>query len=174
MPIIIDRNNIVVCGHTRLKAAKKLKMKEVPCIRADDLTDEQICAFRLADNKVSESSIWDFDKLDDELGNIFDLDMSRFGFAQLKNGSGEPDSEGEENAEDDGYYGDERERTSDAYNLDDFDEKRAAGFYQMPTLQRCTHVPDELIGFNYAKTSDRKDVGIHFFIDDYQFERLWT
>ena len=84
VPIIVDRKNVVVCGHTRLKAAKKLKMKEVPCIRADDLTDEQIRAFRLADNKVSESSVWDFDKLDDELGNIFDLDMSRFGFNLVK------------------------------------------------------------------------------------------
>lgn len=174
VPIIIDRNNIVVCGHTRLKAAKKLKMKEVPCIRANDLTDEQICAFRLADNKVSESSIWDFDKLDDELGNIFDLDMSRFGFALLKNGSGEPDSKGEENAEDDGYYGDARERTSDAYNLEDFDTSRSDGFYEMPVIEPVDFMPDDLIGFNYVLSTERRDAGVHFFIDDYQFERIWN
>ena len=54
VPIIIDKNNVVVCGHTRVKASKKLGMTEVPCIVADDLNEEQIKAFRLADNKVSE------------------------------------------------------------------------------------------------------------------------
>lgn len=79
-PIIIDRNNTIVCGHTRLLAAKKLKLKEVPCIIADDLTEEQIKAFRLADNKVSEFAEWDFDLLNGELDNILDIDMSDFGF----------------------------------------------------------------------------------------------
>ena len=59
VPIIIDKNNTIVAGHTRLKAAKKLGMETVPCIIADDLTEEQINAFRLADNKVSEFSSWD-------------------------------------------------------------------------------------------------------------------
>lgn len=61
VPIIIDKNNVIVAGHTRLKAAKKLGLKQVPCLRADDLTDEQIKAFRLADNKVAELSTWDID-----------------------------------------------------------------------------------------------------------------
>lgn len=78
--VVIDRHNVVVCGHTRLKAAKKLKLKTVPCIRADALTDEQIRAYRLADNKVGEDSEWDIDLLDEELADIFDLDMGRFGF----------------------------------------------------------------------------------------------
>lgn len=80
VPIVIDKNNVVVCGHTRLKAAKKLKMDEVPCIRADDLTEEQIKAYRLADNKVGEDSQWDLDLLDEELGDIFEIDMEEFGF----------------------------------------------------------------------------------------------
>lgn len=54
VPIVIDKNNIIVCGHTRFKAALKLGLETVPCIVADDLSDEQIKAFRLADNKVSE------------------------------------------------------------------------------------------------------------------------
>ena len=54
VPIVIDKNNVIVAGHTRYKAAKKLGFLRVPCIIADDLTDEQIKAFRLADNKVSE------------------------------------------------------------------------------------------------------------------------
>ena len=60
IPIIVDKNNIIVAGHTRLKAAKKLGLKEVPIIIADDLTDEQIKAFRLADNKVSEIAEWGY------------------------------------------------------------------------------------------------------------------
>lgn len=59
VPIVIDKNNVIVCGHTRYKAAYALGIEEVPCIIADDLTDQQIKAYRLADNKVSEVSKWD-------------------------------------------------------------------------------------------------------------------
>ena len=65
---------------TRYKAANKLRLEEVPCIIADDLTDEQIKAFRLADNKVGELADWDFDKLDIELDGITDIEMEQFGF----------------------------------------------------------------------------------------------
>lgn len=84
VPIIIDRNNTIVAGHTRYKAAKKLGLSEVPCIIADDLTDEQIKAFRLADNKVAEKAEWDFDLLSDELDDLFDFDMSVFGFEEIE------------------------------------------------------------------------------------------
>ena len=70
VPIIIDKNNEIIAGHTRLKASIKLGLKEVPCIIADDLTEEQVKAFRLADNKVSDYSIWDNKKLLQELSNI--------------------------------------------------------------------------------------------------------
>ena len=60
VPIIIDRENVIVAGHTRYLAAQKLELQKVPCIVADDLTPNQIKAFRLADNKVSEFSGWDF------------------------------------------------------------------------------------------------------------------
>ena len=80
VPIVIDKDNVIVCGHTRYKAAKKLGIENVPCIVADDLTDEQIKAYRLADNKVSEKSEWDFDLLGEELNGIFDIDMSDFDF----------------------------------------------------------------------------------------------
>jgi len=78
-PIVIDKDNVIVCGHTRYKAAQKLGLQEVPCIMADDLSDEQIRAFRLADNKTAELAEWDFSLLDFELENI-DMDMSEFGF----------------------------------------------------------------------------------------------
>ena len=82
VPIIVDKGNVVVAGHTRLKAAEKLGLKEVPCIYADDLSEEQIKAFRIADNKVSEFSSWDLDKLDLELEDIT-IDMSDFGFEDM-------------------------------------------------------------------------------------------
>ncbi len=79
VPIIVDTENVIIAGHTRLKAAQKLGLQEVPVIVADDLTPEQIKAFRLADNKVSELADWDFLKLEEELKNI-EFNMSLFNF----------------------------------------------------------------------------------------------
>lgn len=78
-PLVIDKDGVVVIGHGRLLAAKKLGMKEVPCVRAEGLTDEQIKALRLADNKTNESA-WDQKLLAEDMGGIFDIDMSQFGF----------------------------------------------------------------------------------------------
>ena len=83
VPIIVDKNNVIVAGHTRYKASLELGLKEVPCIVADDLSDEQIKAFRLADNKVSEKSSWNYELLEEELENL-DLDMDQFGFEKLE------------------------------------------------------------------------------------------
>ena len=80
VPIVIDKNGVIVAGHTRYKAAQELGLEKLPCVIADDLTEEQVKAFRLADNKVGEFAEWDFDLLDDELDSIFDIDMSEFGF----------------------------------------------------------------------------------------------
>ena len=80
VPVVIDKDNVIVCGHTRYKASKKLGLEKVPCVIADDLTEEQIKAYRLADNKVSELAEWDIDLLGEELDVIFDIDMSDFGF----------------------------------------------------------------------------------------------
>lgn len=79
VPIVIDKDNVIVAGHTRYEASKQLNIKEVPCIVADDLNEDQIKAFRLADNKVGEFAQWDFTLLDEELQNI-DLSMNQFGF----------------------------------------------------------------------------------------------
>lgn len=89
VPIVIDADNVIVCGHTRYKAAQKLGLESVPCIIADDLTPEQVKAFRLADNKVSELAQWDDAFLLDELGDLepFNIDMSDFGFDVSKIGS---------------------------------------------------------------------------------------
>lgn len=82
VPIIIDKENVVVTGHTRLKASEKLGIKKVPVIMASDLTEEQIKAFRIADNKVAQFSSWDMEKLELELEDI-NIDMCEFGFEDL-------------------------------------------------------------------------------------------
>lgn len=160
-PIIIDKNNVIIAGHTRLESAKRLGMNEVPIIHADDLTDEQIKAFRLADNKVSEYATWNDDLLNIELQDL-DIDMSDFGFDL-------------DFTTDDIFKENERHRTNDAYNLDIIDFKALSNdFWQMPIINNDNCIPSDLIGFNYAKSSDKKNSGIHFYLDDYQFERLWN
>ena len=79
-PIIVDKDMVIIAGHTRYKAAGRLGLKTVPVIVAADLTDEQVKAYRLADNKVGETSLWDYDLLDVELDDITGFDMSDFGF----------------------------------------------------------------------------------------------
>lgn len=176
VPVVIDRHNVIVTGHTRTRAAKLLCLPSIPCIRADDLTDDQIKAFRVADNRVGELATWDYDKLEIELEEI-DLDMGDFAleFSTFLDDPVEDDLTEEDEDDGDGWYGDERERTNRAYNLDLVDPSNLTNdFWQMPIVQNDEYVPEELIGFNYAKTSERKNVGIHFYIDDYQFERIWN
>ena len=79
-PIVVDRDGVIIAGHTRYAAAKKLELATVPVVVADGLTDEQVRAYRLADNKTAEFSSWDFDLLNAELFEIDDIDMAAFGF----------------------------------------------------------------------------------------------
>ena len=97
VPIVIDSEGVIVAGHTRYKAAKKLKLDEVPCIVADDLTENQIRAFRIADNKVSEIAEWDFELLEGEM-EMLDFDMTDFGF--LEEDDEEPQEEPAKERED--------------------------------------------------------------------------
>ena len=157
-------DNIIVEGHGRLMACKELGLKTIPVIRLDGLTDDQRKAYTLVHNQTTMNTGFDIDILNDELENI-ELDMSDFGFE-------EPESV---DIEDSGYYGDERERTYDAYNLEAVDyDTLTKNFWQMPIIKNNGFIPDDLIGFNYAKTSENKKFGIHFYVDDYQFERVWN
>lgn len=81
VPIIVDSKGVIVAGHTRYLAAIQLKLKTVPVIVADDLSDKQIKAFRLADNKTAELSSWDMDMLLEEIEGL-DFDLTEFGFAE--------------------------------------------------------------------------------------------
>lgn len=79
-PIVVDRDGVIIAGHTRYKAAKKLKCDTVPVVVADDLTEDQVKAYRLADNKTGELAEWDFSALEEELAELSDFDMQQFGF----------------------------------------------------------------------------------------------
>ena len=127
----------------------------------DGLTEEQIKAYRLADNRTAEVATWNKTLLQHEIRSIKKLDMSRFKF---------------EFKSKDRSFGAERLRTDKAYNLNLVSIFDCANG-EMPELEVVDVVPDKLQGFNYAKATPDKDKahkGCHFFIDDYQFERCWT
>lgn len=172
-PIIIDKDNVIVCGHTRHKAAKELNLDRIPCIRADDLTEEQVNAYRLADNKVSEIAEWEDDLLELELEAIIDIDMNDFNFELFEFGDQSETDEEEETEEPEKVN--ERERTYSQYNLQFNDLERTAGKYQMPVIHKQLIEPPKKppIGFNYVLSAKEKDRAVHFFLDDYQFERIW-
>lgn len=119
VPIIVDSENVVVAGHTRLKAAEKLGLKTVPVIMADDLNEEQIKAFRLADNKTSEFAEWDFEKLNEELAEIERINMAEFGFDDLEK---QIDEEAKER-EDIGMTDEKYQLVIDCDDEDDMNEK---------------------------------------------------
>ena len=79
-PIVVDKDNVIIAGHTRYKAAQSLGLKEVPVVVASNLSDQQVKAYRLVDNKTAELADWDTNKLDEELQDILDIDMTDFGF----------------------------------------------------------------------------------------------
>ena len=157
-------NPVIVFGHTRVAACKSLGWTEIPDSKiefCDDLTPEQIKAFRIADNKTGDIATYNKSMLREEIRSIKKLDMTKFGidFKSKKL-----------------PYGAERLKTDRAYNLDlvNRSDCGAGGFPDIPMVDAR---PDELQGFNYAKstpTADKRGKGCHFFIDDYQFERVWT
>lgn len=169
-PILIDADNNVIAGHGRLEAAKGLYMDEVPCVRVEGLTEEQRRAYIIADNKLCELGGWDKDLVSAELQTLdvlnFNIDVTGFDIDSILNDL--PDST---------EYGDERERTLNAVNFHDFDGMRSYPPYDIPVLESCDVVPDDMIGFNYVLSSKKESdflCGVHFFIDDYQFERIWN
>lgn len=95
IPVVIDSNDVIVAGHTRVKACYEVGITDVPCIVVDDLSEEQVRAFRLADNRTAEIAEWDYDKLAEELNDILDIDMTRFGFNPEDYAGGDEGSEDE-------------------------------------------------------------------------------
>ena len=155
----VDENNMIIEGHGRYEALKQLGVKKIPCIVLKDMTEEQKKAYILVHNKLNMDTGFDVDILNDELLNIDTIDMSDFDL-EIKL--------------DDLFKENERHRTNDAYNLGIMDNENVSDFWQMPIIKNDNFIPSKLIGFNYAKTNKEKNVGIHFYLDDYQFERLWN
>jgi ParB-like chromosome segregation protein Spo0J len=85
VPLVIDKNNVIVCGHTRYLAAQNLNLDTVPCIKKDNITEKQIKAFRIADNKIHEKSEWDLQMLKLEIDELKeDFNFEDFGFLDLE------------------------------------------------------------------------------------------
>lgn len=157
-PIAVwGEKNTIVEGHGRYEALKQLGITAAPCIRLDHLTDKERREYTIAHNKINADSGMDKSMLSLELP---ELDLEWLGYE-------------EEEEENDGYYGDERERTYGSVNLREYDDSRVVGEYDMPIIYAEQHVPTDLISFNYMLTSKDFEKGIHFYIDDYQFERIW-
>ena len=162
-PVLVDKDLNIIAGHGRVEAAKVSGLKTVPCVQIEGLTDEQRRAYILADNRLSEFGSWDKELVQIELESLGDIGY----LEELEFSLPEVDLKD--------YYGDERERTNNAYNLGIAHEtEMTSDFWQMPKIKREEVTPSRLVGFNYAKTSKDKRAGIHFFIDDYQFERVWN
>lgn len=165
-PIAIDENNTIIEGHGRLYALQELGYDEVDCIRLSHLTEEQKKAYVLAHNKLTMNTDFDIDLLNIELDNIVNIDMSEFGFIETNEGLKEDDSE----ESPDEFH---KETTLNQYNLNDYDAGRTEGFYNMPTIKGVDYVPKDLQGFNFVLSNCDNEKGVHFFIDDYQFQRVW-
>lgn len=168
VPVVIDKDNIIVAGHTRLKAAKKLGLKTVPCIIADDLTPEQIQAFRLADNKVGESSEWDFDLLNMEIESLPEFDFSEFGFE-----SGERKRAKAENfTEEDDDLPRLQHNCFDNFERDFYPDY--VGQFEFPMMERTDTTGDQFARFcDWKETDDPANTIAHFYYDDYKFINIW-
>lgn len=153
---------MIVAGHTRVAACKALGWTEIPDERidyCDGMTPEQVRAYRIADNKTGDIATYNVSMLKSEVAGIKGLDMSRFN-CDFK-GKARP-------------YGAERLRGDRVWNLRLCNIDDCAGEWQMPTLEPVDLRPDDLIPFNFCKSADKFDAGVHFCIDDYQFERVWN
>ncbi|GHV97882.1 hypothetical protein lacNasYZ03_11580 [Lactobacillus nasalidis] len=162
-PIVVDKNGVVIVGHTRLAAAKHLGLTRVPVVVADNLTKEQVKAYRLADNKTNEAADWDLDKLETELADITDIDMSDFGF-DIPTDDIEDDLEDE----DDGFEAPFQNAQKALFD--------GVGEYGIPEIKGVDFIePVDWISFNMLNSYKEPGAfGVHHFIDDYQFEREWT
>ena len=170
-PIVVDKDNVVVIGHGRLLAAKRLKMSEVPVVRVENLTEDQVKALRLADNKVAESE-WDMDSVLSEIADI-DLDMSDFGF-DLDLADTENDDAKDE--DDDGIFSDHI-RSAFQHNVFENYEKRqftADNYYGIPSMYPTQTKGTQFLRFcDWNEVEDPENYIAHFYYDDIKFMQAW-
>ena len=159
-PIAICNGEIVE-GHGRYLAAKQLRMKELPCIRLDDLTDEQKRAYTLVHNKLTMNSGFDLDVLNAELLDISEVDMSEFDF-EIDLGFDEPADTRDPSCQHNVFENQERMQ----FPTD--------SFYGMPMMQATQTVGDKFLRFaDWKEVSDYENYIAHFFYDDYKFIAAW-
>lgn len=164
-PIVVDKDMVVIVGHTRLKASKKLKLKTVPVMIADDLTPEQVNAYRLADNKTAELAEWDLDRLDDELEKILDIDMEAFGFDL----SVDEDDDIEE-PEDDR----DPSMQHNVFENQDMMQFPCNNWYGIPDMFPTQTTGDKMLRFmDWKEIDNPQDYIAHFYYDDYKFISAW-
>lgn len=150
VPIVIDKNGVIVAGHTRYKASLELGLETVPCVVADDLTDKEIKAFRLADNKVAEKSYWNFDLLNDELLDI-DFDMSEFGFVNVSDSFDDEDEEEDEDIADEEESEDESPSYRITYEIVFNNEDEQKKWYDFISFLKKKYPDDETISERIIK-----------------------
>lgn len=165
-PLVVDKNKVVVIGHGRLMAAKKLGLKEVPVVMADTLNEEQIRALRLADNKTAESS-WDDGLLRLSLDEITDINMEDFGF----------NLNFDDDDDDDGLDDVNFRDPSCQHNVFENQERMqfpTESFYGMPIMEPTQTVGDQMLRFmDWKEVSDPENYIAHFYYDDYKFISAW-
>ena len=166
-PIAIDENNVIIEGHGRFKAIQQLGRTEVECIRLPHMSEQQKKAYILAHNKLTMNTDFDPDTLAMEIESILDFDMEDYGFdiPDLDEPEKEPN-----------YKEQTQEMKENILNLG-YAQFPGVGAYDIPEIEPVYQMPkvSEWIGFNYVM-SDKKPEGkgVHFFVDDYQFERVWN
>ena len=175
VPIVIDAHGVIVCGHTRYQTAQSLGLASVPCIVADDLTEEQIKAYRLADNRTSELSAWNFSALEAELDALEidapSLDLSAFDFA-FEFGS---ETRGERVKKTDRTR---QERQSLRRNVFENFERDFSpvltGKYDIPVMAPTHTAGDKFLRFmDWKEKDDLSEYIAHFYVDDYTFIASW-
>lgn len=183
--VLLDNTGESIAGSGTLQMALKrgIPIKEVHtsgdeliAVIRDDISpdDPRRKSLALADNATSDASTWDFDALErDDWGKE---ELSDWGIDVPESQAWSDAVESIDTADiddDNGYYGDARERTFQAYKLSEFDEVRSFGKYQIPQLKPCHFIPDHLISFKDILSIADFTAGVHFFTDDYRFERIW-
>lgn len=170
-PIVVDKDNVVVIGHGRLLAAKRLKMAEVPVVKVENLSEDQIKALRLADNSVAESE-WNLDLLAEEIADI-DLDMSDFGI----NLDFEDDANDAESSGDDDDIFNKHIRSAFQHNVFENQEIRqftADNYYGIPSMYPTQTIGDKFLRFmDWNEVDDPENYIAHFYYDDIKFMQAW-
>ena len=168
-PIVVDKDNVVVIGHGRLLASKRLKLAQVPVVRVDNLTEDQIRALRLADNSVAESE-WNLDLLAEEIADI-DLDMGDFGITLDLDLDDSTDDEDEDDFEVD------TQRAAVKHNVFENQERRqfaADNYYGIPSMYATNTVGDQMLRFmDWNEVEDPENYIAHFYYDDFKFIQAW-